>query len=75
MAAHRMDFVGRKVKIALTDDTFYEGFVHSVDANLGKVTLEKGIFYVKLTWILCYETWILDSAQRRFDPMKIRPVL
>ncbi|OWF47065.1 piRNA biogenesis protein EXD1-like [Mizuhopecten yessoensis] len=35
------EFTGRRVKILLENGTDYEGFVHSMDQSVGKLTLEK----------------------------------
>ncbi|XP_060064361.1 piRNA biogenesis protein EXD1-like [Ylistrum balloti] len=37
------EFTGRRVKILLENGTDYEGFVHSMDQSMGKLTLEKVI--------------------------------
>ena len=37
-----MEHIGKQVKVVLEDDSRFEGFVHSMDSDTGKLTLHKG---------------------------------
>lgn len=37
-----MEHVGKHVKVVQNDGSQYEGYIHSMDGNTGKLTLHKG---------------------------------
>lgn len=37
-----MEHIGKQVRVVLKDESRYDGFVHSMDTETGKLTLHKG---------------------------------